>query len=37
VPVDVPSAHVWTVCDGYLRRLRAFTDTATLAEALRKK
>jgi ketosteroid isomerase-like protein len=37
VPVDVPFAHVWTVCDGYLRRLRAFTDTATLAEALRKK
>jgi uncharacterized protein len=37
VPVDVPFAHVWTVSDGYLRRLRAFTDTATLAEALRKK
>ena len=37
VPVDVPFAHVWTVRDGYLRRLRAFTDTAVLARALAKK
>jgi ketosteroid isomerase-like protein len=36
-PVDVAFAHVWTVGDGYLQRLRAFTDTATLAQALRKK
>jgi ketosteroid isomerase-like protein len=34
VPVDVPFAHVWTVSGGYLRRLRAFTDTALLARAL---
>jgi ketosteroid isomerase-like protein len=34
VPIEVPFAHVWTVGDGYLRRLRAFTDTATLANAL---
>jgi ketosteroid isomerase-like protein len=36
VPVDVPFVHVWTVRDGYLRRLRAFTDTALLANALAK-
>lgn len=36
VPVDVPFAHVWTVRDGYLQRLRAFTDTALLAHALAK-
>jgi ketosteroid isomerase-like protein len=36
VPVNVPFAHVWTVRDGYLQRLRAFTDTALLAEALAK-
>jgi uncharacterized protein len=36
VPVDVPFAHVWTVVDGYLHRLRAFTDTAVLAHALEK-
>jgi ketosteroid isomerase-like protein len=36
VPVDVAFAHVWTVRDGYLQRLRAFTDTALLAEALAK-
>ncbi|HKA34258.1 MAG TPA: nuclear transport factor 2 family protein [Candidatus Binatia bacterium] len=36
-PVDVLFAHVWTVGDGYLQRLRAFTDTATMARALRKK
>ena len=34
VPVDVPFAHVWSVRDGYLQRLRAFTDTALLAQAL---
>ncbi len=34
VPVDVPFAHVWTVSDGSLRRMRAFTDTAVLARAL---
>ncbi len=37
VPVDVPFAHVWTVRDGHLQRLRAFTDTALLADALAKK
>ena len=36
VPIDVPFAHVWTVRDGYLQRLRAFTDTAVLAHALQK-
>jgi uncharacterized protein len=36
VPVDVPFVHVWTVRDGYLQRLRAFTDTALLAHALAK-
>ena len=36
VPIDVPFAHVWTVREGYLRRLRAFTDTAVLAHALAK-
>ena len=34
VPVNVPFAHVWTVRDGYLQRLRAFTDTALLWRAL---
>ena len=34
VAVDVPFVHVWTVHDGYLRRLRGFTDTAILARAL---
>jgi ketosteroid isomerase-like protein len=34
VAVDVPFAHVWTVRDGYLQRMRAFTDTAVLARAL---
>ena len=34
VPIDVPFAHVWTVRDGRLDRLRIFTDTAVLAEAL---
>jgi hypothetical protein len=36
VLVDVPFAHVWTVREGYLQRLRAFTDTAVLAQALAK-
>ena len=36
VPINVPFAHVWTVSDGYLQRLRAFTDTAVLAHALGK-
>ena len=36
VPVDVPFAHVWTVRDGLLQQLRAFTDTAALAQALAK-
>jgi uncharacterized protein len=34
VPINVPFAHVWTVREGYLQRLRAFTDTAVLAHAL---
>jgi ketosteroid isomerase-like protein len=36
VPLNVPFAHVWTVRDGYLQRLRAFTDTAVLAQALER-
>ena len=36
VPVDVPFVHVWTVREGYLQRLRAFTDTALLAQAMAK-
>jgi ketosteroid isomerase-like protein len=36
VPVDVPFAHVWTVREGHLQRLRAFADTALLAHALAK-
>ena len=34
VPIDVPFAHVWTVRDGRLARLRVYTDTAVLAKAL---
>jgi ketosteroid isomerase-like protein len=34
VPVDVPFVHIWTVREGYLQRMRAFTDTALLARAL---
>jgi ketosteroid isomerase-like protein len=37
VPVDVPFAHVWTVRGGNLQRLRAFTDTAVLAQSLAKE
>ena len=36
VPVNVPFVHVWTVREGYLQRLRGFTDTALLAKALAK-
>jgi len=36
VPIDVPFVHVWTVKGDYLQRLRAFTDTAILVDALRK-
>jgi ketosteroid isomerase-like protein len=36
VPVDVPFVHVWTVREGRLQRLRAFTDTAVLSRALAK-
>jgi uncharacterized protein len=34
VPVDAPFVHVWTVREGYLQRLRAFTDTALISQAL---
>ena len=34
VSIDVPFAHVWTVADHELTRLRVFIDTATLARAL---
>jgi ketosteroid isomerase-like protein len=37
VPVDVPFVHVWTVREGRLQRLRAFTDTALLSRALAKE
>ena len=37
VPVNVPFAHVWTVRGGYLQRLRGFTDTALLAQALARE
>lgn len=37
VPVTVPFAHAWTVRDGHLQRMRAFTDTALLARALAKE
>lgn len=36
-PVDVPFVHVWTVRQGRLQRLRAFTDTALLASALAER
>lgn len=36
VPINVPFAHVWTVQNGYLQRLRAFTYTAVLTRALEK-
>ena len=35
-PVDVPFVHIWTVRDGRLERLRAFTDTAQLTHALNR-
>jgi ketosteroid isomerase-like protein len=34
VPIDAPFAHVWTVRDGRLARLRFYTDTAVLTKAL---
>ena len=34
VSIDVPFAHVWTVAEHRLTRLRGFIDTATLARAL---
>jgi uncharacterized protein len=34
VPIDVPFVHVWTVADHFLKRMRGFLDTATLARAL---
>lgn len=36
VPVDVPFVHIWAVREGYLQRLRAFTDTELMARALAK-
>ena len=36
VTLDAPFVHVWTVGDGYLQRMRAFTDTALLTRALAK-
>jgi ketosteroid isomerase-like protein len=30
----VAFVHIWTVRDGHLQRLRAYTDTALLARAL---
>jgi ketosteroid isomerase-like protein len=36
VPIDIAFVHVWTVGDGRLQRLRAFTDTAVLTRALAK-
>jgi ketosteroid isomerase-like protein len=36
IHVNVPFAHVWTCREGFLQRLRAFTDTALLAEAVAK-
>jgi len=35
VPFDVPFVHVWTVQNHMLVRLRFFTDTAALTNALR--
>ena len=37
IAINVPFAHVWTVQNEYLQRLRAFTDTALLARALAKE
>jgi uncharacterized protein len=34
VPIDVPFVHIWTVQDNRLHRLRFYTDTAILAQAL---
>lgn len=37
VPVDVPFVHIWTVREGHLQQLRAFTDTALLGRALEQE
>ena len=37
IPVDVPFAHAWTIREGLLAQMRAFTDTAVLAQALAKE
>jgi ketosteroid isomerase-like protein len=34
IPIDVPFVHVWMVRDHRLERLRFFTDTAVLVQAL---
>jgi ketosteroid isomerase-like protein len=34
IPIDVPFVHVWTVRDDHLQRLRFFTDTAILTQAI---
>jgi ketosteroid isomerase-like protein len=36
VPIDVPFVHVWTVRDDRLQRLRFFTDTEILTQAIDK-
>jgi ketosteroid isomerase-like protein len=36
VSIDVPFAHVWTVANHVLTRMRGFIDTATLARALER-
>lgn len=37
VPVDVPFVHIWTVREGHLQQLRAFTDTALLSRAMERE
>jgi ketosteroid isomerase-like protein len=34
IPIDVPFVQVWTVRDDHLQRMRFFTDTAILTQAL---
>ncbi len=36
IPIDVPFVHVWTVWNDRLQRLRFFTDTAILTQAIEK-
>jgi len=36
IPIDVPFVQVWTVRDDHLQRMRFFTDTAILTQALNK-